>query len=59
MSATVKLSKFSRSKIVAGLQRFLWSLNFYNSYIPAPLYELTRKRTKFVWSDLYDRAFVM
>ena len=62
-SAAAKLAKFPRPKTVAELQRFLGSINFYRAYIPnmaqlaAPLYELTRKGARWVWSSLREEAF--
>ena len=63
VSAAMKLSKFPKPTTITELQRFLGSINFYRSYIPnmaqlaAPLYELTRKGSKFVWCHLCDEAF--
>ena len=62
-SASEKLSKFPRPSCVVELQRFLGSLNFYRSYIPglaglaAPLYDLTKKGARWLWSDTCEKAF--
>ena len=46
-----------------GLQSFLGSINYYRACIPnlagtaAPLYELTKKGAKFIWTDRHQKAF--
>ena len=63
VSAAKKLSMFPKPQSVTELQRFLGTLNFYRSYIPglaqlaAPLYALTEKRARWVWSDKCEDAF--
>ena len=58
-----KLAKFPRPQSVTELQRFLGSINFYRSYIPRisqvanPLYELTKKGSRWDWTNSCERAF--
>ena len=62
-TAAVKLEKFPKPQSVAELQRFLGSLNFYRSYIPgmaqtaSPLYELTKKSSRWKWTESCESAF--
>ena len=62
-SSAEALAQFPRPTSVKQLQGFLGSVNFYLAYIPKiahiaqPLYALTRKGVRWVWSEACELAF--
>ncbi|UYV68071.1 K02A2.6-like [Cordylochernes scorpioides] len=58
-----KIKDMSPTKTVSGVRRFLGAVGFYRKFIAgfseiaAPLYELTKKGTRYEWNETAQRAY--
>ena len=63
MSYLEKIAAFPPPRTLRELQRFLGTINYYREYIPqmaeidAPLYSLTKKGVRWIWTDDCENAF--